>query len=200
MIIGLTGDDCSGAGLAASYLKLAGARLLTYEDIYKMVLLPGSLLLKAFCYLFGDGILKDNGYPDFDVLIRILNGHPKREEHLNLLHPVAQKEINKYLLELKDARGVVYYKSHDIINKDCGLFDLVVVVNRLEHRRIKAIMERRGLNMYDALSVTSPTGNISEKIKVYKPKKLYVIQNDSTRGHLRDKTEAFYKKVSDQYA
>lgn len=94
MIIGLTGSIASGKSTVANMLKDRGYPIVDSDEIARLVVEPGSPVLKEIEAEFGPQSIKEDGTMDRAAVGRLVfNDHQKRERLNAIIHPAIRKEL-----------------------------------------------------------------------------------------------------------
>ncbi|WP_025783752.1 dephospho-CoA kinase [Sporosarcina sp. D27] len=94
MIIGLTGSIASGKSTVANLLKDRGYPVVDADEIARLVVEPGSPVLKEIETVFGREVIREDGSMDRAVMGQLIFGDDKKREQLNnMIHPAIRKEL-----------------------------------------------------------------------------------------------------------
>jgi dephospho-CoA kinase len=109
MVIGLTGGIGSGKSTVAALLEARGARVIDTDEVAREVAMPGSPVLAAIHYEFGEGVIAPDGSLKRAELARIVFSDPRRRERLNeLTHPaIVERTLELVAHQPAEAKVVV---------------------------------------------------------------------------------------------
>ncbi len=94
MIIGLTGSIASGKSTVANFLKKQGYPVVDADEIARLVVEPGSPVLKTIESVFGADVIKEDGSMDRAKMGKLIFDDNKKREQLNtIIHPAIRKEL-----------------------------------------------------------------------------------------------------------
>ncbi|MGN7409327.1 MULTISPECIES: dephospho-CoA kinase [unclassified Sporosarcina] len=94
MIIGLTGSIASGKSTVANLLKDRGYPIVDADQIARLVVEPGSPVLKEIEIVFGHEVIREDGSMNRAVMGQLIFGDDKKREQLNnIIHPAIRKEL-----------------------------------------------------------------------------------------------------------
>ncbi|WOV83194.1 dephospho-CoA kinase [Sporosarcina jeotgali] len=94
MIIGLTGSIASGKSTVANFLKKRGYPIVDADEIARLVVEPGSPVLKEIESVFGADVIKEDGSMDRAKMGKLIFDDNRKREQLNtIIHPAIRKEL-----------------------------------------------------------------------------------------------------------
>ena len=94
MIIGLTGSIASGKSTVANFLKKRGYPVVDADEIARLVVEPGSPVLKEIESVFGADVIKEDGSMDRAKMGKLIFDDNKKRKQLNtIIHPAIRKEL-----------------------------------------------------------------------------------------------------------
>lgn len=94
MIIGLTGSIASGKSTVANLLKDRGYPIVDADEIARLVVEPGSPVLKEIETVFGHEVIREDGSMNRAVVGQLIFGDDKKREQLNnIIHPAIRTEL-----------------------------------------------------------------------------------------------------------
>lgn len=194
IIIGLTGGPGTGKSLAASYLKMQGAVILSGDQAGKIAVEEIPSVLRKLVKSFGREILYPDGTLNRRKLGSIAFGNPDSHATLNsIVHPPLLKLLKAALNQLKKSG------RYKIIVIDAALIfewgianwcDYILAVTARRDIRIKRLMSQ-GLSRHEATDRIA--AQIPDKDKAALAD--YVIENNDARAALRKKVNEFLKLV-----
>ncbi|MGL5817361.1 MAG: dephospho-CoA kinase [Phycicoccus sp.] len=149
--VGLTGGIGSGKSTAAATFAALGAVVVDADAIAREVVRPGTPALAAIAERFGAGLVGSDGRLDRAALGRIVFGHP---DALRDLEAITHPDIRRRTAELMAAAPPGAVLVHDmplvVEQRMTGEYHLVVVVGAAERRRVRRLVEHRGMTAADA--------------------------------------------------
>lgn len=96
MIIGLTGSIASGKSTVSAMLKQKGFPIVDADEIARLVVEPGTEVMKEIQQTFGDTIVKKDGSLNREKLgERIFNDKTEREKLNAIIHPAIRAEMQR---------------------------------------------------------------------------------------------------------
>ncbi|REB06568.1 dephospho-CoA kinase [Sporosarcina sp. BI001-red] len=153
MIIGLTGSIASGKSTVANLLKDRGYPVVDADEIARLVVEPGSPVLKEIETIFGAGVIRDDGSMNRAVMGQLIFGDDKKREQLNaIIHPAIRKELinQKEAHLVAGAKTVIMdipllfeNKLHDYVEK-------ILVVSVTPEVQKERLMSRNQLSEQEA--------------------------------------------------
>ncbi|MDW0110374.1 dephospho-CoA kinase [Sporosarcina aquimarina] len=94
MIIGLTGSIASGKSTVAKMLKERNLPVVDADQIARLVVKPGTPVLKSIEEVFGPEALKEDGTMDRAAVGKMIFEDSAKREKLNaIIHPAIRKEL-----------------------------------------------------------------------------------------------------------
>src|SRR4051812_30934780 len=94
MIIGLTGSIASGKSTVSAMLKRKGFPIVDADEIARLVVEPGSPVLKEISLTFGQMVLQADGSLNREKLgDQIFNDAEKRQQLNGIIHPAIREEM-----------------------------------------------------------------------------------------------------------
>ena len=101
MIIGLTGSIASGKSTVSAMFKNKGFAIVDADKIARLVVEPGTLVIKQLAETFGEEVIKEDGSLNREKLGEHIFANSEAREQLNsIMHPAIRKEM----LKQKDER------------------------------------------------------------------------------------------------
>lgn len=94
MIIGLTGSIASGKSTVSSMLKEKGFPIVDADKIARLVVEPGTPVIKKICQNFGAEVLHEDGSLNREELGKRIFGNVEERDKLNaIIHPAIRSEM-----------------------------------------------------------------------------------------------------------
>lgn len=155
MIIGLTGSIASGKSTVATMLKERNLPVVDADEIARLVVEPGSPVLKRIEEVFGREAIKEDGTMNRAAVGKIIFGDTAKREKLNaIIHPAIRKELvaQKQAHLAAGAKTVVLdipllfeNKLHDYVEK-------ILVVSVTPEVQKERLMNRNQLSEQEAVT------------------------------------------------
>lgn len=96
MIIGLTGSIASGKSTVSAMLKKLGYAIVDADEIARLVVEPGTSVMKNIGETFGEEVLNEDGSLNRETLGERIFGNVEEREKLNsIIHPAIREEMIK---------------------------------------------------------------------------------------------------------
>ncbi len=193
-LIGLTGGPGAGKSLAAYYLRLKGAAIISGDDTGREVIESFPEVLKDLVKEFGKTILNPDDTLNRKKMGQIVFRNPEALKKLNaIVHPylleLLKNKINKS--KEKPSRNIIVVDAALIYEwKIESWFDSVLVITAKREIRVNRLMSF-------GMSKSEAKQRISSQIpQVEKANRAdYVISNNGHKIALRNKIYAFLKTV-----
>jgi dephospho-CoA kinase len=152
LIAGLTGGIASGKSEVTAELKRLGAEVVDADQVARDVVMPGAPAYEKIVESFGKGVLDGSGQIDRAALAREVFCDEQRRQALNgITHPAIFAEIavriDSYAdgLADDDVPAVVVDAALIVDVGVSGVFDLLLVVTSDERKRMRRLVEFRGM-------------------------------------------------------
>lgn len=148
-LIGLTGGSGSGKTTAAKYFSDCGAAIVDADAIARMVVLPGSAVLKKIAAAFGDKYIYDDGTLNRAALGRLVFSDKCQLKRLNdIMIPAISREIKTTLDAFEKTNTLVVVLDAPLLfdyhlDEIC---DAVVLMQTPLSTRIERLVKRDGLS------------------------------------------------------
>ncbi len=212
MKIALTGGIACGKSTLAKFLRELGICLLDADDVVHELEAPGGVAVPAIVQRFGSGVLSPDGAINRPALADVVFSDDAARRDLEaILFPLVRKRLNEFALSdaqcARTARSAVptkcaqpgrvgtpcrpptdhqfrisiiplLFESH----WECDYDTIIAVVSPVEEQ-INRMMLTRGYSREQAKARLAAQLPIAEKAR----RADYVVVNDSTPEHLRDK-------------
>ncbi len=195
-VIGLCGGSGAGKGLVCSFFNDLGIKSIDTDKVYHDLISTDSECTRELVLRFGKQISNDAGINRLKLRDVVFAS----KENLAILNKITHRHIlakvRDLLNEIKAsgaARGVIIdapllFESG--FDKEC---DLTICVIADKYARIERIVRRDGISAEAAFARIDTQISDDELIK----KCTYVIYNDSTEDHLREKVRELNKIIFD---
>ena len=106
MIIGLTGSIASGKSTVSAMLKQQGYPVVDADEIARLVVEPGTLVIEKIGQTFGQEVLKEDGSLNREKLGERIFGNVEERDKLNsIIHPAIREEMIRQKEEQVAARA-----------------------------------------------------------------------------------------------
>jgi len=194
-LIGLTGGIAAGKSVVASRLAEHGAVIVDADLLAREVVEPGAPALERIREEFGDAVIAADGTLDRAALGAIIFADPEQRTKLNeITHPavgsLARERIHA-AFEADPGAVVVYDIPLLAEGGDRGGFDLVVVVHADAERRIRRLVELRGLTEQEARHRLGSQASDSERLAIAD----VVIDANGTLEQTLEQTDRLWRSV-----
>jgi len=192
MIIGLTGGIGSGKSTVAALFAKRGARIVDTDKVAREVVEPGSPVLDAISYEFGQDVLAADGTLDRTALARIVFADPRKRELLNQLTHPAIRSRTLELIDKPRSDEVVVVVVPLLFESgfDAHCDRTIAVVADPDVRRTRAAAR-------DAVSEESVAARISAQLsdEEYERRADHIIRNDGDHEHLSRQVEELWPNL-----
>jgi len=197
--VGLTGGIASGKSTVSRVLSECGAVVIEADVVARTLVEPGSPLLTELAAEFGEGVLRDNGTLDREMLGRIAFASEERLARLNAItHPPLVAQI---IALVEDAEresagtgGVLVVDAALLAEWDIlDLFDTIVVVDAPIESRIERLVAN-GLSedlARDRMAAQLASEDLAQRGDV-------VIDNGGTLDDLRRRADQLASRLLDE--
>lgn len=168
MVIGLTGNICSGKSTVADFLARHGAVVVSADEIGHESLKPFSETWERVVEAFGNDILTAGNEVDRKKLGQVVFNNPDALRRLNgMMHPGMHEVARRRIEELRKAGSrVVVLEAPLLIEAGwLDLVDKVWVAYASEETMVKRCRRRSGLSEEDARSRIGAQMPAREKIR-----------------------------------
>lgn len=157
MLVALTGGIASGKSTVARRLRELGAVVVDADQVARDVVEPGTPALARIAEEFGSGVIADDGTLDRSALGALIFGDEGARQLLNAItHPAVGQRSRALFAEAAaaDPDAVVVYDVPLLVNEKgegrASEFDRVIVVSAAEEKRVRRLVEQRGMDEADA--------------------------------------------------
>lgn len=153
MIIGLTGSIASGKSTVSSMLKEQGYPIVDADEIARLVVEPGTPVLKEIARTFGEDVLKEDGTMNREKLGAKIFSNPVEREKLNaIIHPAIRFEMQRQKEEWlsQGVKTVIMDIPLLFESKLRHFVDKVLVVSVTPETQKKRLIARNGLTEIEA--------------------------------------------------
>ena len=189
MQIGLTGGIGSGKSTAAARFAELGALVIDADALAREVVEPGTDGLAAVVAEFGEQVLDADGRLDRPALARLVFGDEAARGRLNaIVHPRVRTRAAGLIAAAPPGTVVVQDVPLLVETEQAGAYDLVVVVEAPEQRRVQRLAADRGMSAEDVRARMASQATDEQRRAVAD----VVLVNDGTPDDLRAKVDALW--------
>ncbi|MBD7984266.1 dephospho-CoA kinase [Sporosarcina sp. Sa2YVA2] len=179
MIIGLTGSIATGKSTVSRMLKNKGFPIVDADEIARLVVEPGSAVLKEIAAVFGEDVICPDGTLDREKLgARIFTNEEDRGKLNAIMHPAVRSEMIRQKQQWLDegAKTVVMDIPLLFESKLQSYVDKIIVISA------KPAIQRERLIARNNLSESEADARIASQIPVSEKEKQAdaVIHNDGS--------------------
>ena len=189
MQIGLTGGIGSGKSTAAARFAELGALVIDADALAREVVEPGTDGLAAVVAEFGEQVLDADGRLDRPALARLVFGDEAARGRLNaIVHPRVRARAVELIAAAPPGTVVVQDVPLLVETEQAGAYDLVVVVEAPEERRVQRLAADRGMSAEDVRARMASQATDEQRRAVAD----VVLVNDGTPDDLSAKVDALW--------
>ena len=184
-VIGLTGGVGSGKSLVAELLSGEyGAHLLIADDLGHVVMEPGTEGFADIVARFGDGVVREDGTLDRELLARkIFEDDQARRDLGEIIHPAVIRYIEEFIHSRREERGMIVLESAILFESGCDRFcDSIWYVHVSDRVREQRLAENRGYSLEKSQAIMKK--QLSEQDFLRKCD--LVIENNGTVEELKE--------------
>jgi len=195
MIIGITGGIASGKTEVAKVFQKNGAKVISGDEIGKVVVEKNPVVLKKLVGTFGKEILNSKGRLNRRKLGEMAFASEKNKQKLNkIVHPYLLRELRHRITKYRKAR-----ESRKILVVDAALIvewklykklDKLILVTSPKEKRMKRL-QNLGLSRTEALNRIRRQLTDSQRKKYAD----FVIPNHGSLKELKNRALAVWKRV-----
>jgi len=187
--IGLTGGIGSGKSTAAARFAELGALVIDADALAREVVEPGTDGLAAVVAEFGEQVLDADGRLDRPALARLVFGDEAARGRLNaIVHPRVRTRAAGLIAAAPPSTVVVQDVPLLVETERAAAYDLVVVVEAPEQRRVQRLAADRGMSAEDVRARMASQATDEQRRAVAD----VVLVNDGTPDDLRAKVDALW--------
>ena len=171
--VALTGNVAAGKSAVADLLRDWGATVIDADAIVRALQQPGTAVFDAIVARFGPAIVAKDGTLDRAALrARVLDDPAQRRSLEAIVHPAVEAERRRLLAEARGPADAIVVSDIPLLFEvmDPEGFDAVVLVDAPESLRL-------------------------ERLRRLRARADFVIDNDSTREALRDRTWLAWRQL-----
>lgn len=179
MIIGLTGSIATGKSTVSRMLKKRGYPIVDADEIARLVVEPGSAVLKEIAAVFGEDVICADGTLDREKLgARIFTNEEDRGKLNAIMHPAVRSEMIRQKQQWLDegAKTVVMDIPLLFESKLQSYVDKIIVISAKPAIQRARLITRNNLSEIEADARIASQIPVSEKEK----KADAVIHNDGS--------------------
>lgn len=189
MQIGLTGGIGSGKSTAAARFAELGALVIDADALAREVVEPGTDGLAAVVAEFGEQVLDADGRLDRPALAKLVFGDEAARGRLNaIVHPRVRTRAAGLIAAAPPGTVVVQDVPLLVETERAAAYDLVVVVEAPEQRRVQRLAADRGMSAEDVRARMASQATDEQRRAVAD----VVLVNDGTPDDLRAKVDALW--------
>jgi dephospho-CoA kinase len=169
--------------------------VLDADEVVREVQAAGSPVLRRIAERFGPSMLRADGSLDRSALRRVVLADPDALAALNrLVHPAVQVRRTELMAEAAARGDRLVVSDIPLLFEaaDPNEFDVIVLVDAPEALRLERIMEHRGLDRSEALTMIHAQMPAAEK----RARSDFVIVNDGDRASLERAAAAVWRALS----
>ncbi|MBE1554419.1 dephospho-CoA kinase [Sporosarcina limicola] len=166
MIIGLTGSIASGKSTVSAILQKRGFPIVDADEIARLVVEPGSVVLADIALHFGEDVLTKSGSLNREVLgARIFGNEEERMKLNRIIHPAIRKEMSRQKEQwIMDGANTVIMDIPLLFESKLQSFvDKIIVVSVTPDIQKERLMKRNRLSEEEADARISSQLPIQEK-------------------------------------
>lgn len=155
MIIGLTGSIASGKSTVSAMLKQKGFPIVDADEIARLVVEPGTDVMKAIRKTFGESLVQEDGSLNREKLgNRIFNDKAEREKLNAIIHPAIRAEMHRQKDEwIAGGANTVIMDIPLLFEGGLQHFvEKIIVVSVTPEIQKQRLMSRNGLTEEEALT------------------------------------------------
>lgn len=168
MIIGLTGSIATGKSTVSRMMKKKGYPIVDADEIARLVVEPGSAVLKEIAAVFGDGLICADGTLDREKLgARIFTSEEDRLKLNGIMHPAVRSEMIRQKQRWLDegAKTIVMDIPLLFESKLQSYVDKIIVISAQPGIQRERLIARNNLSKMEADARIASQIPVSEKEK-----------------------------------
>lgn len=196
-LVGVTGGIGSGKSTVAQRLAEHGAEVIDADDVARDIVAPGEKALSELAERFGSEILRPDGTLDRAELARraFVDEHERRALD-RITHPRVAARIAERIARLAgdtDSGNRLVVVDHPLLIEtgQSARFDTVVVVLADEERRVRRLVEDRGLGEADVRARMRQ--QVDDQAR--RAAATHVLVNDGSREDLLQAVDALHEEL-----
>lgn len=154
MIIGLTGSIASGKSTVTAMLKERGFPIVDADKIARLVVEPGTPVIKEIHETFGEGVIQEDGTLNREALGALVFGDEQNRERLNaIIHPAIRAEmLRQKEAHIANGEKVVIMDIPLLFESKLQSFvEKIIVVTVTPEIQKKRLIERNKLTEQEAM-------------------------------------------------
>ncbi|ABA88016.1 dephospho-coenzyme A kinase [Syntrophotalea carbinolica DSM 2380] len=194
LVLGLTGGIGSGKSIVAEMFRTLGAKVVSADDLARMIVQPGSPTLARIARRFGAEVLCEGGALNRAWLAKKIFSDPQARLDLDrITHPAIAELARRRFAALAQASAtLVVYDAPLLFEAGADTqVDAVVVVSVAEEVQLQRLMLRDGLDEQAARSRMDSQMPLDEKLA----RADYVIDNNGSLEQTRDQVVALMARL-----
>ena len=153
MIIGLTGSIASGKSTVSAMLKQKGFPIVDADEIARLVVEPGTDVIKEIGETFGQEVLNQDGSLNREKLGELIFSNPSEREKLNaIIHPAIRTEMHRQKDEWLSSGAQIVIMDIPLLfeSKLQHFVDKIIVVSVTPEIQKQRLMSRNNLSEIEA--------------------------------------------------
>lgn len=194
LVLGLTGGIGSGKSIVAEMFRTLGAKVVSADDLARMIVQPGSPTLARIARRFGAAVLCEGGALNRAWLAKKIFSDPQARLDLDhITHPaIAELARRRFAALAQESATLIVYDAPLLFEAGADTqVDAVVVVSVAEEVQLQRLMLRDGLDEQAARSRMDSQMPLDEKLA----RADYVIDNNGSLEQTRDQVVALMARL-----
>lgn len=194
LILGLTGGIGSGKSIVAEMFRALGAKVVSADDLARVIVQPGSPTLARIAQRFGAAVLGEDGALNRAWLAKKIFSDPQARLDLDrITHPaIAELARRRFAVLEQESAELVVYDAPLLFEAGADAqVDAVVVVSVAEEVQLQRLMFRDSLDEQAARSRMASQMPLGEKLA----RADYVINNNGSLDQTRDQVVALMARL-----
>lgn len=194
LVLGLTGGIGSGKSIVAEMFRALGAKVVSADDLARIIVQPGSPTLARIARRFGAAVLCGDGTLNRAWLAKKIFSDPQARLDLDrITHPaIAELARRRFAVLAQESATLVVYDAPLLFEAGADAqVDAVVVVSVAEEVQLQRLMLRDGLDEKAARSRMASQMPLGEKLA----RADYVINNNGSLEQTRDQVAALIARL-----
>mgnify|MGYP000135571354 CR=1 FL=1 len=191
LVIGLTGGIGSGKTLASDHFASLGVDIIDADIIARKIVEPGAAALEQLAKTFGSGILNSDGTLNRDALRTIAFSSKDNKAQLDAItHPAIGQETRLQIQASRSPYCVVVVPLLTPESAFLMLMKRVLVVTADHEIKVERVKSRSYLSQTEVLAIMQTQLSDDQRLEFADD----VIENNSSKKHVRDEVEKLHKQ------